>query len=147
MENCIFCKIIKGEIPSYKVRENDEFYAFLDAAPNCKGQTLVVPKKHYNSDIFLIEENGFYERFLTAAKTVAELLKRKLEVLRVWMVVEGLEVPHLHIKLYPMHGLDKPHERKKYDPVYFETYPWYITSLSGNRAKQEEQEKIAKLFK
>lgn len=75
MTDCLFCKIVAGEIPSYKIRENDEFEAILDAFPEVKGQTLVIPKKHYDSDIFLIDETGFYERYLQAGKKTAEILK------------------------------------------------------------------------
>lgn len=100
--DCLFCKIIAGEIPSHKVRENDEFYAFLDLFPNCKGQTLVIPKEHFDSDFFVIEDSAFYTRYLMAVREVAQLLKTKLGVIRVGMIMEGMGVNHLHIKLYPM---------------------------------------------
>lgn len=100
--DCLFCKIIAGEISSYKVRENEEFYAFLDLFPNCKGQTLVIPKEHFDSDLFVVEDPAFYARYLTAVREVVQLLKSKLKVERVGMIMEGMGVNHLHIKLYPM---------------------------------------------
>jgi histidine triad (HIT) family protein len=59
-ENCIFCKIVNHDIPSQKIWENEEFYAFLDLSPNCKGQSLIIPKKHYDSDLFEVKDEGFY---------------------------------------------------------------------------------------
>lgn len=98
--DCIFCKIIAGEIPSIKIWENDQFIAFFDAFPACKGQTLVVPKKHYDSDIFIID-SAVYTALMLATKEVAALIKVWLWVEKVGMVVEWLQVPHAHVKLYP----------------------------------------------
>lgn len=116
MPECIFCEIVAGKLPSYKFRENEEFEAILDAFPEVNGQTLVIPKKHYDSDLFLIDEAGFYERYLQAGKTVAEILKKKLQVTRVSLVVEGLMVNHVHLRLYPLyphiHLAVEPSEKK-----------------------------------
>ena len=103
MSNCIFCNITAGTSPSFKIRENEDFLAFFDIFPNTKGQTLVIPKKHYDSDLFLIEEKDFYEKYLQATQEVVNLLKKGLGVHRVAMVMEGLAVPHLHLKLYPLY--------------------------------------------
>jgi diadenosine tetraphosphate (Ap4A) HIT family hydrolase len=77
--------------------------AFFDIFPSTKGQTLVIPKQHYASDLFLIEDGAFYQRYLLATKAVVDLLKKGLGVHRVAMVMEGLSVPHLHLKLYPLY--------------------------------------------
>jgi histidine triad (HIT) family protein len=77
--------------------------AFFDLFPSTKGQTLVIPKKHYESDLFLIEEKGFYEKYLQATKEVVNLLKKGLGVHRVAIVAAGLAVPHLHLRLYPLY--------------------------------------------
>ena len=66
MSDCIFCKIANNESPSFKIWENDEFLAFLDIMPNCKWQTLVIPKQHYDSDLFLIHDEKFYWRLMSA---------------------------------------------------------------------------------
>ncbi len=98
--DCLFCKIIAGEIPSVKIRENNEFVAILDAFPACKGQMLVIPKRHYDSDIFLMKDEIYVSLFL-ASKEVVALMKKGLWVEKVGMVIEGLQVPHAHVKLYP----------------------------------------------
>ena len=98
--DCLFCKIIAGEIPSVKIWENDQFVALLDAFPACKGQTLVLPKHHYDSDIFLME-NDMYVYLMLASKNVVSLLKQWLWVEKIGLVVEWLQVSHAHVKLYP----------------------------------------------
>ncbi len=125
MSDCIFCKIIAGEIPCYKIREDENFVAFLDIFPNCKGQTLVLPKKHYHSDI-LAQEDSFISDIFCASKKVIALLKKGLKVERVGLVVEWLEVNHAHIKLYP-----------------FQDEKWFHgTIASGPQADFEELEKF-----
>ncbi|PJA47864.1 MAG: diadenosine tetraphosphate hydrolase [candidate division SR1 bacterium CG_4_9_14_3_um_filter_40_9] len=101
--DCIFCKIIAGQIPSAKIRENDEFVAILDAFPACKGQALVMTKAHIGSDVFVMP-NDQYSRFLLAVKEVVALLRKGLQVERIGIVVEGMQVDHAHIKLYPFRG-------------------------------------------
>lgn len=103
MSDCIFCKIVAGEIPSVKIWENDQFIAILDAFPACKGQTLVLPKEHHDSDIFLMDDD-MYTALMLATKAVVALLKKWLWVEKVGMVVEWLQVPHAHVKLYPFRG-------------------------------------------
>lgn len=82
MTDCIFCKIVAGELPSTSVWEDDDYYAFFDIFPNCKGQTLVIPKKHYDSQLFEMSDDA-YSDLLVAAKKVANLLKKSFEVQRV----------------------------------------------------------------
>lgn len=75
MIDCIFCKIIADEISSVKIWENDQFIAIFDALPACKGQTLVIPKRHYDSDIFLMDDD-IYLSLMLASKKVVALLKK-----------------------------------------------------------------------
>jgi diadenosine tetraphosphate (Ap4A) HIT family hydrolase len=103
MTDCIFCSIAEGKSPAFKIREDEEFLAFFDIFPSTKGQTLVIPKKHYASDLFLIEDGAFYQRYFLATKQVVDLLKKGLGVSRVTLMMEGLEVAHLHLKLYPVY--------------------------------------------
>lgn len=98
--DCIFCKIVAGEIPSVKIWENDDFMAILDAFPACKGQMLVLPKRHFDSDIFLMDDD-IYSQLMLASKGVVKLMKKWLGVDRIGMVVEWLQAPHAHVKLYP----------------------------------------------
>lgn len=95
----IFTKIITGEIPSYKVAENDDFIAFLDINPNAKGHTLVVPKKEENKIFDLSKEE--YKSLMDFSYDVAKALKKAVPCLRIGMSVIGLEVPHVHVHLIP----------------------------------------------
>lgn len=97
----IFTKIAKGEIPSYKVAEDDNFYAFLDIAPLKEGHTLVIPKNTENDYIFDLDDET-YIGLLEFAKRVAKAIKKALPCKRVGVAVLGMEVPHTHIHLVPL---------------------------------------------
>ena len=97
----IFTKIAKGEIPSYKVAENDDFYAFLDIAPMAKGHTLVIPKHVEDDYIFNLDEKT-YMGLCAFAKEVAQAIKAAVPCQRVGVAVLGMEVPHTHIHLVPL---------------------------------------------
>ena len=143
-DECIFCKIVEGNLPCHKVYEDSEFMAFLDIFPNTKGITLVIPKKHYPSDVFKMPDKA-YSRYLASAKKVAKLLGKSLKVKRVAMIMEGMGIDHVHIKLYPLHGLKNNFEAvwapKK---IFFRKYEGYVTTLMGPRANDKELEKIAR---
>lgn len=96
----IFSRIIAGEIPCYKIAENERYFAFLDINPLAKGHTLVVPKREVDY-IFDLEDAELQE-MIVFAKQVAAQIKSKIECKKVAMVVLGLEVPHAHIHLIPM---------------------------------------------
>lgn len=98
----IFSKIISGDIPSYKIVEDDKFFAFLDINPMTKGHTLVVPKVEIDY-IFDIEDDLLTEMVLFAKK-VAHGIKQSIDCNRVAMMVLGLEVPHAHIHLVPINN-------------------------------------------
>tara|TARA_B110000285_G_C14994293_1_gene547971 strand:+ start:590 stop:979 length:390 start_codon:yes stop_codon:yes gene_type:complete len=99
----VFTKIISGEIPSYKIAENDDFIAFLDINPNAKGHTLVVPKKEENK-IFELSRDA-YQRLMDFSFTVAKALEKAVPCKRVGMSVIGLEVPHVHVHLIPLNAM------------------------------------------
>ena len=142
-ENCVFCKIVKGEIPSFKIWENDKFIAILDINPNCKGQTLIITKEHYESDITKMNDMMYSEMFL-AAKEVSNILKKALNVRRVGIIYEGLGINHAHLKLYPIHGLKKDFEEiVNKEKVWFDEYPGYLTTKLGLQADFKELEKLA----
>ena len=146
MDDCIFCKIIKGEIPSYKVYEDEDYYAFLDIYPNTRGMTLVIPKKHHDSYIFKMKKED-YSELLLASKKVGELLERRLDVKRVAMVVEGMGVNHAHVKLYPMYGLGEEFEETwAKDKVFFDKYSGYISTQMGERASDDELKQLSELL-
>jgi len=135
---CIFCKIIKKEIPCVKIWEDKDFLAILDINPNTKGMTLVMPKKHYESYAFNMEDK-VYSDFLLAAKKVGKILEKGLST-RIAMVMEGTGVDHAHIKLYPIHGLKGESSKR----IFFDEYPGYITTQLGPEANIEELKKLGK---
>ena len=100
MKECIFCKIVNEEIPVHKVFEDDDYLVFHDAFPTMKGQLLVIPKKHY-SYLFEMPDDEYCNLWLTA-KRAAKAMDMSVAIERVAVVVEGLEVDHVHIRLYPI---------------------------------------------
>ena len=96
----IFSKIIAGEIPSYKIAEEDRFYAFLDIHPMSKGHTLVVPKQE--TDYLFDLDDALLGDMAVFAKKVAKAIEKAVPCNRVGMMVIGLEVPHAHIHLIPI---------------------------------------------
>ncbi len=99
----LFTKIIKGEIPSYKVAEDDNFYAFLDINPNAKGHTLCIPKKEENK-IFDLDEETYME-LMRFSRKVAKAIEKSISCKRVGIAVVGLEVPHVHVHLIPLNDM------------------------------------------
>lgn len=100
----IFSKIIKGDIPSYKIAENERFYAFLDIFPLVKGHTLIVPKVEV--DKFFDVDDQLLQEWLLFAKPVAKAIEQAIPCNRVGMSVVGLEVPHAHMHLVPINSAD-----------------------------------------
>lgn len=117
----IFTKIISGEIPSYKVAENEDFYAFLDINPNAKGHTLVVPKKEVNK-LFDLDE-ALYNGLMSFSREIALALEKAITCERIGMSVIGLEVPHVHVHLIPLQKMEDIQFIKKVtlQPEEFET--------------------------
>jgi histidine triad (HIT) family protein len=99
----IFTKIIKGEIPCYKIAEDDDFLAFLDVNPNAKGHTLCVPKQEIDK-IFDIEDD-LYLGLMQFSKKIAIALEKTVPCNRIGMAVIGLEVPHAHVHLIPLNEM------------------------------------------
>lgn len=108
----IFTRIAQGEIPSYKVAENEDYYAFLDIAPMAKGHTLVIPKHTEEDYIFNLDEKT-YSGLCAFAKKVAEAIKAAVPCKRVGVAVLGMEVPHTHIHLVPLQTEGDMDFRKK----------------------------------
>lgn len=100
----IFTKIINGDIPSYKVAETDDFYAFLDISPNAKGHTLCVPKKEVDK-LFDLDKDT-YLSLMAFARRVALAIEKVIPCERVSLSVIGLEVPHVHVHLIPLNSMD-----------------------------------------
>ncbi|WP_343688796.1 HIT family protein [Chitinophaga sp.] len=100
----VFTKIIAGEIPSYKIAENDSFYAFLDIFPLVKGHTLIVPKVEI--DHFFDVTDDLLGEWLLFAKPIAKAIEHAFPCNRVGVSVVGLEVPHAHMHLIPINSID-----------------------------------------
>ena len=146
-QDCIFCKIAKGESSHYKIWEDKKHLAFLSIFPNTEGTTVVIPKKHYPSYAFALPDKVLSE-LIIATKKVAKLLDSKLkDVGSTAMVFEGYGVDHIHAKLFPMHGtadLKKWKQIESNIDKYFKKYEGYISS---HDYKREDDKKLAKLAK
>lgn len=116
----IFTKIINGEIPSYKIAEDENFIAFLDAMPLVKGHTLVVPKKEV--DLIFDLESEEYKNLWGFAQKVAKKIKSAIPCVRVGVAVVGLEVPHAHIHLIPLHKMEDMNFRNERLKLTHEEY-------------------------
>jgi histidine triad (HIT) family protein len=99
----VFSKIIKGEIPSYKIAENDDFYAFLDINPLAKGHTLIIPKEEI--DYLFDIDDELYKELFVFSKKVAIAIEKVISCKRIGIAVVGLEVPHAHIHLIPLNHI------------------------------------------
>jgi histidine triad (HIT) family protein len=101
MADCIFCKIIAGEIPGARIWEDEDFFAFLDINPMNPGHTLLVPKKHHE---YLFDVGDpLYSKIFAAAKMLSKPIRKAMGAKRIGVVVEGFLVPHVHIHLVPLH--------------------------------------------
>ncbi|HFS66636.1 MAG TPA: HIT family protein [Flavobacteriia bacterium] len=107
----VFTKIISGEIPSFKVAEDENFYAFLDINPNAKGHTLVVPKKEVDKLFDLDQET--YTNLFDFSRKIAKAIEKAIPCKRVGLSVIGLEVPHVHVHLIPLNIMEDIQFKKK----------------------------------
>jgi len=150
MDNCIFCKIVAGELPAHKIWEEEKHLAFLSIFPNTEGFSVVITKEHYPSYAFDLPDEVL-QNLMLATKKVAKLLDAKLpDVGRTGMIFEGYGVDHIHAKLFPMHGAAdmtqwQPSESKV--DKYFEKYEGYISSHDYKRADDGKLAKLAEKIK
>lgn len=103
MEPSIFTKIVNGEIPAYKIAEDERYLAFLDVFPTAKGHTLVIPKQQI--DYIFDLEDELYLGLMAFAKKVAAALDKAVSCKRIGVAVVGLEVPHAHVHLIPLNSM------------------------------------------
>jgi|SRR5690606_11713959 len=125
MDDCIFCKIVKGEIPSYKVYEDDKYMAFFDIFPVEKGHTLVIPKKHYEL-VWDVENAGEY---FEVCKKIAKRYQSASENKYVYSFIHGEGVPHAHIHIIPSASKD-----------FGEKFSQSLKTINTDLGKLEEQE-------
>lgn len=116
----LFLKIVSGEIPSYKVAEDEHFLAFLDINPNAKGHTLCIPKKETDK-LFDLSEQEFLD-LMRFSRKVAKAIEKVVDCKRVGLSVIGLEVPHVHVHLIPLNGMQDAQfiNKTKLEPAEFE---------------------------
>lgn len=107
----IFTKIINGEIPGYKIAEDENFIAILDVNPNAKGHALCIPKQEINK-IFDMDE-ALYLGLMKFSRKVAKAIEKTVECKRIGVAVVGLEVPHVHVHLIPLHDMDDMRFQRK----------------------------------
>ncbi|EKD62028.1 MAG: hypothetical protein ACD_52C00323G0012 [uncultured bacterium] len=141
MDDCVFCKIVKGELPAEVIWEDKKHIAFLSIFPNTEGFTIVATKMHNPSYAFA-NNDKILSDLVVATKKVAKILDKSFDdVSRCGMFFEGFGVDHLHSKLFPMHGTselkwwEKIERSKK---VFFKKYPGYLSSHDADRAPDEE---------
>jgi len=116
----LFLKIVSGEIPSYKVAEDEHFLAFLDINPNAKGHTICIPKKETDKLFDLSEQE--YLDLMRFSRKVAKAIEKVVDCKRVGLSVIGLEVPHVHVHLIPLNGMQDAQfiNKTKLEPAEFE---------------------------
>ncbi len=125
----IFTKIINGEIPAYKITEDEKYLAFLDVNPNAKGHTLCIPKKEIDK-IFDMEEEH-YLGLMQFSRKVAKALEKTVPCKRVGVAVIGLEVPHAHVHLIPLNEMDEMRFQNKVK-LSKEEFEELATSIKAN---------------
>jgi len=126
----IFSRIIAGELPSYKVYEDEDFYAFLDIRPMVKGHTLVIPKKEIDY-LFDMESEEYVALMLTARK-IAKAVKRAVPCIKVGMSVVGLEVPHAHVHLMPINAVSEMSFKNPVIPMSQEELAALAAEIAAN---------------
>ncbi|MCX6234864.1 MAG: HIT family protein [Bacteroidetes bacterium] len=129
----IFSKIVNGEIPSYKVAEDDYFFAFLDIHPLAKGHTLIVTKTEIDYLFDLNDE--LYKKMLVFSKRLAKSLEKVIDCQRVGMAVVGLEIPHAHIHLIPLNSMDDMDFKRQ--PLQLSKEEFIVIAAQINQAFEE----------
>lgn len=144
--NCIFCKIAKGEEKVHVIWEDKKHLAFLSIFPNTKGFSVVITKEHFSSYNFDLPDEVLSDLIIASKKT-GKLLDRSFDdVGRTGLIMEGFSVDHVHTKLVPMHGTGN---MRNWKPIlsnnkkFFDKYEGYLSSHDCERADDKELEKIA----
>lgn len=146
MAETIFDKLLKREIKSWRVWENENYLAFLTPFPNTPGLTLVIPKKNIGDYVFNLSDKQ-YDGLLTATRTVARILEKAFRTPRVALVFEGTGVAYVHAKLIPLHG-ELAGKTGVWSPYteFNENYLGYLTTAEGPKMDDAELDRIQKLI-
>lgn len=151
-DKCIFCEIVKGNIPVASFWEDEEFFAFLSIDPNTEGFSVVIPKEHFGSDVLKMPDD-ILQKFIIASKKVARIIENYFkDVGRVGLIMEGTGIDHAHIKLVPMHGTEhmKKGEWRQYiseQNHWFDKYEGWISSAGGPLADNQKLNELAEKLK
>lgn len=129
MEDCIFCKIVENRVPAVKLFEDMNCLSFLDKFPVTKAQALVIPKRHIDY-VFDVPEEDYSDMF-SIAKKVAKAIDKALSTKRTWLLIQGMDVPHAHIKILPI-----------YEGIYLN-----LSEQRGKEASDQELKEIAEQIK
>jgi histidine triad (HIT) family protein len=116
MSDCVFCKIVKGEIPCEKIFEDERYLGFLDAFPSMKGQALIIPKEHLAPWMFDLDDK-IYSEIMLVTKKVAKAIDSAFRPLKTGIIIEGLELDHVHVKIFPLSKIGFRDYQKKLDPL------------------------------
>jgi len=150
MKDCVFCKIVKGELPSHRIWEDKKHLAILSIFPNTPGVTVVLTKKHLPSYAFR-NSNKILTDLLLATKKVALIIDKSFkDVGRTGLILEGFGVDHLHSRLFPMHGTA---DMKKWKPIvgsrkeFYKKYPGYLSSHDYKKVDDKNLKRLAKKIK
>ncbi len=148
MSDCIFCSIVSGDAPAFRVWEDEKHVAFLSIYPNTDGVTVVIPKQHYESYIFDVPEQVMTDLNIAARKVARAIDAAFPEVGRTGLIYEGFGVNHLHAKLFPMHGTtDSSQPWRKLEierpNIYFDHYPGYLSTHDAGRADDAKLAELA----
>ncbi|PIN92946.1 diadenosine tetraphosphate hydrolase [Candidatus Pacearchaeota archaeon CG10_big_fil_rev_8_21_14_0_10_31_24] len=152
---CIFCEIAKGKISPRKggkFWENEKYMCWLSPFPNTEGFSVLIPKKHHNSDVLQMPDEELSEFVLEAKKISKHLIEKLKDVGRVGLIMEGTGINHAHIKLVPLNGTEymKKGEWKQIHSKidnYFEKYEGYISSNDGPEADETKIKELANKLK
>ncbi len=144
MKDCIFCSIVKGDVPCHKVWESNTHLAFLDIFPNTEGVTVVISKDHEGSDPCQVNEKTYVALMLAAWEVGKLLVEKMADVGRVGIMIEGTGVDHLHAKLFPMHGTVDGSWQAMEEKRFFTKYPGFISSNTAEQATEDELASLAR---
>lgn len=145
MRSCLFCDIVKGAVPAHKIGEDAQHLAFLTPYPNTLGASVVITKEHHLS--YLLEaDKATYTNLLLFARQMGRTIDSAMAVQRTALVAEGYGIDHLHVKLFPMHGV-KGGEWKPINSnmrVFYEKYMGFISSHDGPKRSDQELAQLAR---